>query len=123
MITMIPPGETLGADFTPVAQILVPLHLFAERGVVFATDADDLGDYDYAAIRVEGCGMILLLRYHNTTHEGMDLFLAEDFRGRADLPEILSHLADALVVPPSAFRWRQDGETVSLAPPQGRAAA
>jgi hypothetical protein len=93
-----------------------------DRGFTFARDEDDLDAYDYAGFIVEGRGMAMLQRYCSSGSEATDLLLADDFRGLSNLAEVLRDLSDELGIPGPAFRWRQDGQDVSLAPSSRSAA-
>jgi hypothetical protein len=116
MIQIIHPEQTLGTSFSPVAQIAVPLQVFMDRGFEFARDVDDLDAYDYAGFMVEGRGMAMFQRYCNESEEMTNLFLSDDFRGLSSLAEVLRDLSEGLGIPGPAFRWRQDGQDLSLAP-------
>jgi hypothetical protein len=122
MIKIIHPEQTLGTSFSPVAEIAVPIQVFMDRGFEFARDVDDLDAYDYAGFMVEGRGMAMFQRYCNSGSEMTDLLLSDDFKGLSNLAEVLRDLSDELGIPGPAFRWRQNGQDVSLAPASRSAA-
>jgi hypothetical protein len=122
MINFVHPEQTFGTDFSPVAEISLPIEVFINRGVKFFSGEDDLDAYDYAAFMVEGRGMAILQHYRNSACETTDLLLADDFKGLSNLPEVLRDLAEALDIPGPAFHWRQEGRDVSLAPSSRSAA-
>jgi hypothetical protein len=122
MIKNIHPEETFGTDFSLVAAIRVPFDEISQRGLEVTREQDDLDVYECVAFTLPDRGMLMLQHYLNTTDGTVTLLLADNFKGLSDLPQTLRAIAAELGIPVEAFRWRQNGEDVSLAP-SGRVAA
>ncbi|WP_159013328.1 hypothetical protein [Acidisoma sp. S159] len=124
MINRLGPESLAGTDFSPIAELHVPIMWFKnDMGVEFYRGQDDLDDYEYATFEIEGRGKLILMRYVNAPTDYVSLLLADNFAWGQTFGATMASIAEELRVPPWLFHWREGGEEASLAAPRSAVAA
>ncbi len=115
MISFLSQSEAHDIRFVPAASILVSVGYFKDCGVPFTRDADDLDDYDFVAMRIEGLGEIALMHYVHSSDSEVSLLIKDAAGdGLSELMRVMEGVADFFHLPLSAFHWREGGEPASM---------